>query len=109
MVFGVPRGSPYSNMVVLGSQPEGSKYPNKEYIPKAPTTIPNIGVIDAITPRPSNYPLLDSKHSQIRTIRFQLRVVGRSRHIPIFGYCRPSGQVSYRLKPLRKLLPLIFA
>ena len=30
-------------------------------------------------PRPSNYPLLDSKYHQIRTIRFQLRVVGGSR------------------------------
>ena len=30
-------------------------------------------------PGPSNYPLLDSKYHQIRTIRFQLRVVGRSR------------------------------
>ena len=29
--------------------------------------------------RPSNSPLLDSKYHQIRTIRFQLRVVGRSR------------------------------
>ena len=29
-------------------------------------------------PRPSNYPLLDSKYHQIRTIRFQLRAVGGS-------------------------------
>ena len=27
-------------------------------------------------PRPSNYPLLDSKYHQVRTIRFQLRAVG---------------------------------
>ena len=32
-------------------------------------------------PRPSNYPLLDSKYHQIRTIGFQLRVVGGSRWI----------------------------
>ena len=31
------------------------------------------------SPGPSNYPLLDYKYHQIRTIRFQLRVVGRSR------------------------------
>ena len=31
-------------------------------------------------PRPSNYPVLDSKYHQIRTIKFQRRVVGRSRH-----------------------------
>ena len=30
-------------------------------------------------PRPSNYPLLDSKYHQIKTIRFQLRVLGGSR------------------------------
>ena len=34
-------------------------------------------------PSPSNYPLLDSKYYQLRTIRFQLRVVGRSRYIEI--------------------------
>ena len=30
-------------------------------------------------PGPSNYPLVGSKYHQIRTVRFQLRVVGRSR------------------------------
>ena len=37
-------------------------------------------------PGPSNYPLLDSKYHQIRTIRFQLRVVGRSRYMRIHMY-----------------------
>ena len=37
-------------------------------------------------PRPSDYPLLDSKYHQVRTIRFQLRAVGRSR---LFGYLDP--------------------
>ena len=44
-------------------------------------------------PKPSNYPLLDSKYHQIRTIRFQLRVVGRSR----LFWAPKSGILTYPL------------
>ena len=45
-----------------------------------PKSIAVAVIIEFHLPGPSNYPLLDSKYHQIRTIRFQLRVVGRSRY-----------------------------
>ena len=55
----------------LGPSPErGATKPNAWYIP-----------------RPSNYPLVDSEYHQMRTIRFQLRVVGGSRYSALIHGC----------------------
>ena len=68
-----------SNPVARVGNPTGSKYFKKEALgPKYHTCN---GCWNP--PRPSNYPL-DSKYQQIRTIRFQLRVVGGSRLIPSY-------------------------
>ena len=51
-------------------EPDASQDPTKLGIPWSQ---------NSQLPRPSNYLLLDSKYHQTRTIRFQLRVVERSR------------------------------